>query len=156
MFLDLRGFKVLLIIPVIWRKFDILTVISLSFWYETKQHRYVTVFICTIIILLLITISLLTGSLPLKASVFVLPAVTIFILNVSDKTEVSAQPHAPISLRTSSTHWMGKAWSHSGNFRQHKNLSPLPGISSPHPSLYMSHIQKQKPVNHQPTAHNER
>jgi len=33
---------------------------------------------------------------------------------------------------------MGKAWSHSGHFGQQKNLSPLPGISSPQPSLYMS------------------
>jgi hypothetical protein len=33
---------------------------------------------------------------------------------------------------------MGKAWSHSGHFEQQKNLSPLPGTSSPQPSLYMS------------------
>lgn len=83
-FLDLRGFEVLLLIPIIWRNFDILIVILLSIWYETKQHRYVKVFSCTII-LLFITISLLNGSVPLKPTVSILCAAIIFIRNVSDK-----------------------------------------------------------------------
>jgi hypothetical protein len=33
---------------------------------------------------------------------------------------------------------MGKAWSHSEHSGQNKNVSPLPGTSSPQPSLYMS------------------
>ena len=66
-----EGFKVLLIIPVIWRNVDILTVIYFSFWYEIEHPRSWKVFICSIT-LLFIVILLLTGSLPLKATVFVL------------------------------------------------------------------------------------
>ena len=46
-----EGFKVLLISPVIWRNFDILTVTSLSFWYEKEQPGYFHVFIRSVILL---------------------------------------------------------------------------------------------------------
>jgi hypothetical protein len=66
-----KCFEALLIIPVIWGNFYILTVISFSFWYKTEQLREMKVFICSLI-LLFITILLLTGSLHLKAIVFLL------------------------------------------------------------------------------------
>ena len=60
-----------MLVPVIWRNFDILTVILFSFWYEIEQPRYLEMFICAVL-LLFITVLLLTGSLPLKAIVFIL------------------------------------------------------------------------------------
>ena len=63
-------FEVLLIILIIGRNFDILTVIYFSFWYEIDQPRSWKVFVGSIL-LLFIVILLLTGSLSLKAIAFI-------------------------------------------------------------------------------------
>jgi hypothetical protein len=65
-------FNVLLIIPVIWRGFDILEARSFSFWHEIEKPRQIKVSLRSVILLFITVFYVSFGALPSEANVFVL------------------------------------------------------------------------------------